>query len=477
MKRLALSMAISIAAGVFGAGQTKRIGEIEFFGYTGIDLGKVRSALPFHEGDEFDVERGGAMIDNAPEALRTVTGHGPTDITLTCCDSRGDFIVFIGLAGKSVSHDPQPNGTARLPVDVTGLYERFMDAWSESVQKGRAAEDWTKGYGLSEYPPLQQIELEIRTYALDHAALLGEVLATSADDQQHISAAAVLGYAGQSRSQLASLARAARDPNPTVRNNATRALMVLAGSNTKVAAQIPASHFVEMLLSGIWTDLNKSSVLLSAITKNRDSDLLRQLRRKEVVDRLIEMARWRTGHEQAAQYILGRLAGIDEEQLGQLVNAGKVEAIIAKVDGADLSLTPDLAGLRELTVWKRSEPGTYLGADMTCNIRSLKEYKRVRLDHEITAAIDDKSANEEITRLDEQVVSLLIHAGWSDMQLEADMGIPNLKRCYRKGNAFVQIFKTTSRCTMNSPCTAYDGFSVTLYLPREQEDHKGDARE
>ncbi len=327
----ALSIAVLLVGDVLGANQTKRIGEIEFFGYDGIDLGKIRSALPLHEGDEINLDGGGVLIAQAQEALKRVTGHPPTDIQLTCCDSHNNLIVFIGISGEAVSYNPQPEGTARLPDEITRLYAKYMDAWNEAVQGGAAVEDWTKGYALSEYPPLRAIELEIRAYALDNAALLREVLRTAADDQQRVIAAAFLGYARHTQLQLAALARAALDPNSTVRNNALRALMVMAESNPEVAAQIPVSDFIKLLLSGTWTDLNKSSGVLAAVTKNRDPDVLKQLRQREVIERLIEMARWRTGHGQVAQYILGRIAGIDEERLDQLVQAAKAEVIIRKV--------------------------------------------------------------------------------------------------------------------------------------------------
>lgn len=48
-------------------------------------------------------------------------------------------------------------------------------------------------------------------------------------------------------------------------------------------------------------------------------------------------------------------------------------------------------------------------------------------------------------------------------------GIPNVKRCYQKRGAIVQIYETTGRCAMNSPCTAYDGFAVTFYLLRKKK--------
>jgi hypothetical protein len=104
--------------------------------------------------------------------------------------------------------------------------------------------------------------------------------------------------------------------------------MVLAQSNPKVATEIPAENFIELLLSGTWTDLNKASSLLSYMTQGRSPELLAQLRRRAVLDRLIEIARWHTGHVEAARYILGRIARIDEERLVRLVTAGKVEVIL-----------------------------------------------------------------------------------------------------------------------------------------------------
>ncbi len=61
---------------------------------------------------------------------------------------------------------------------------------------------------------------------------------SSSDAQQRRVARVVLGYAQQSREQMAALVRAARDPDWLVRNNATRALAVLARSNAKLAEAI-----------------------------------------------------------------------------------------------------------------------------------------------------------------------------------------------------------------------------------------------
>jgi HEAT repeats len=262
---------------------------IEFFGYAGIDLNKVKAALPFHEGDEFGIETVEEKRRQAREAVERVTGHPPTDIAVGCCD-QGNWSIYIGLSGKPIHYNPQPKGAARLPGSAIKLYDQFTNANAEAIQKGAAAEEWSKGYALSQYQPLRSLQLEMRAYAVGHEAQLRTVLVTSSDDQQRIVAAELLGYARRSKSQIAALVSASRDTNSLVRNNATRALMALAQSNPKVATEIPAGGFIELLLSGTWTDLNKASSLLSSMTRGRSPELLAHLCRGEVLDRLIEMA-------------------------------------------------------------------------------------------------------------------------------------------------------------------------------------------
>ncbi|HEV8486560.1 MAG TPA: hypothetical protein VGV87_23645 [Blastocatellia bacterium] len=333
VKAFILVIIIVLRSSALAQDKEKRIGEIEFFGSAGIiDLNKVRAALPFHEGDEFRIETEGEKVRHSiEEAVKQVTGHRPTDIAPTCCDNQGNWIIYIGVSRKAIVYNPQPKGATRLPKTTLELYERFMSALSEAVQKGAAAEDRSRGYALSEYPPLRSIQLEMRSYAIAHEALLRRVLATSADNQQRIVAAELLGYARQSRSQLAALVHASRDSDDSVRNNATRALLVLVESKPNLARDVPAEGFIELLLSGTWTDLNKAGFLLSSITRDRNPKLLARLRTVAVQERLIEMARWRTGHAEAARYLLGRMAGVDEKRLQQLVTSGKVEEILTRL--------------------------------------------------------------------------------------------------------------------------------------------------
>jgi hypothetical protein len=124
------------------------------------------------------------------------------------------------------------------------------------------------------------------------------------------------------------LARAARDPDDDVRNNATRALGVLAGSNAALAPEISPDIFIDMLNSGVWSDRNKAAALLMELTPGRHHKLLDKISSMSL-DSLIEMASWRRmGHAYFARIILGRVAGLPEDRLKELAWKGPVETII-----------------------------------------------------------------------------------------------------------------------------------------------------
>jgi hypothetical protein len=73
---------------------------------------------------------------------------------------------LIGLVGTTVRYNAAPSGSARLPLDALALYQQDMDANMEAVQKGKAGEDDSKGYSLSEEPGYRAKQLAMRDYAL-----------------------------------------------------------------------------------------------------------------------------------------------------------------------------------------------------------------------------------------------------------------------------------------------------------------------
>jgi hypothetical protein len=316
----------------FGQGERYKVGEIEFFGSEGLDLERTRDALPVHEGDQLTEEAMPVLRQTVERAVRDATGHQPTDVELTCCDARGGLMIFIGLGGgssRSFAYNPTPKGAIRLPSTAVALYTHFTDVLVDSVRAGQAAEDDSKGYALAFDARVRAVQLEMRTYALAHEPLVRRVLASSSDAGDRAAAAHLLGYARSSSRQIAALVRASRDPDDDVRNNAVRALGVLARSDPKIARRIPAIGFVDMLSSGIWKDRNKASMLLDALSLARDRRLLAMLRERAMAS-LVEMARWRShGHASAARAMLGRIAGIDETRLEHLLETDQVDTIIA----------------------------------------------------------------------------------------------------------------------------------------------------
>jgi hypothetical protein len=151
------------------------------------------------------------------------------------------------------------------------------------------------------------------------------------DAQQRALAAQVLAYVTDKRGVISDLADAMRDPDEDVRNNATRALWVIADFARRTPSahvQMPFEPFVDLLNSLIWSDRNKSSLALMEISADRDPALLGILRTKAVPS-LVEMARWKSrGHALAAVLLLGRVAGVPEADLQAAVARGDHAAAI-----------------------------------------------------------------------------------------------------------------------------------------------------
>ena len=84
-----------------------------------------------------------------------------------------------------------------------------------------------------------------------------------------------------------------------------------------------------MLLSSRWTDRNKGSLLLAKLTESRDPGVLAAVAGK-ALSSLIEGANWTdASHAYAFQEILGRVNGIPEDKLQEMIRNGKTEEIVA----------------------------------------------------------------------------------------------------------------------------------------------------
>lgn len=313
--------------------EQREIGNIDFFGYGHFDVMKLRSVLQTQAGESNKQSEWSTYRSRIEEAIRSETGKLPTDVVLVCCNEHGNSMIYIGVAGTSsvaIQHKPAPTGEARLPAVALKLSEETDDALRKAVLAGRTQQDHSNGYALSIDPELRAKELQIREFALSNEDLLRTVLSLSSDAEHRAIAAEFLGYVNVSARQIADLAEAARDSDPDVRNNAVRALGVIASSSQQRARMIRPKPFIALLKSDKWVDRNKGGWLMINLTESRDRKLLEQLR-TETMDALVEMARWRfADHAAFARRLLGRIAGIEEARLDTLVlQNDQAEAIIA----------------------------------------------------------------------------------------------------------------------------------------------------
>jgi hypothetical protein len=316
--------------------QHARVGNIDFFGTGGIDVRGVWSVLPVHRNDEITEDQSADIRDRLSRAIQNAVGHKPTDLAVMCCDDGGQLAIYIGLGGSNtavVPFLPRPKSSTCLPNDALHLYDDTTAALQRAIEQGHSGEDDSRGYSLSADPTARAKQLALHEYAITHERTIERALQSCKNGEQRQAAAELLGYAAKSTSQIAFLLRASHDSDEGVRNNAVRALWVLATSNPKTASQIPANDFVAMLNSGLWTDRNKAGMLLMVLTRSRNRELLQRLR-SEALQSLIEMARWEDpGHAFAYRVLLGRIAGLNETQIQQLVASKKVDEIIAAAVG------------------------------------------------------------------------------------------------------------------------------------------------
>ena len=309
------------------------VGQINYFGYAGVDLESVRARLPLSVGDSLTLRTFAREQASISQEIEGVTGRPPTDLAVLCCDNDRRLLVYVGLDGSSsqpFASMPTPHGTDRLAPTALELYALDLRAMAAAGARGELREDDSAGYALSYDPAARKVQLSIRDYAAAHAGELQRVRRDAADAGQREASAVLLGYAPLSQAQVDTLAYAAHDQDPEVRNNAVRALGVLATAPQASAFGIDPAPFVELLRSSRWTDRNKGSLLLAKLTESRNQAVLAAV--EKALPSLIEGANWtNASHAYAFQEILGRVGGIPEEKLQGMIRDGRTAEIVASV--------------------------------------------------------------------------------------------------------------------------------------------------
>jgi hypothetical protein len=312
------------------AAQAPRIGIIDFYGLRKVSESRVRRALGVTEGDPLPASKG-----DVETRLDGLGGVVEAQLEAVCCEN-GKMILYVGIEERGTPHFERresPEGDIRLSADVLALYQQFLQALEIAARKGDTADDVTRGHSLLANPEARAIQQQFIPIAKDRLEELRKVLRSSGDEEHRAAAAFIIGYAPHKSEIVGDLQFALRDPSSAVRNNAVRALgafAVLARLDPQSSVKVSPTWFIEMLNSVDWTDRNKAVWVLQTLTDNRDASVLDQLRERAMPS-LVEMARWKSlGHALPAYMLVGRIAGIPDEELQERWSKGEREAVIAQ---------------------------------------------------------------------------------------------------------------------------------------------------
>ena len=309
--------------------QLPRVGIIDLYGLRKTNPQMIRDSLGISVGDSIT----SLALFQVPARLASLPGVASAAIDPVCCED-GKTMLYVGIAEDGAPaldlHTP-PNGAARLTPDVVEAGIAFSEAHMRAVMRGFVKEDVSQGHSLMADSAARMIQLQFVGLAAKHLDTLRKVLRTSSDEDHRAFAAQVLAYSANKQAIVADLVYAMRDPSGEVRNNATRALAIIARyaqQHPELKIAVPYEPFIDLLSSLTWTDRNKASLALMELTESRDATLLAALKAR-AFDAIAEIARWTNpGHAMAGVFILGRMAGIADPEIYAMYERGERDKII-----------------------------------------------------------------------------------------------------------------------------------------------------
>ena len=315
--------------------QAMPIGTIDYYGLRTVSQQAVSQVLGVAVGDTLEWSGAWRRFQPVLERLEITPGIAEARVTPICC-WEGKISLFVGIreeGAASFAYHPAPDSALALPQEIAEVYQSYGAAQLEAYRTGNSGVDHSQGHMLSANPEARAFEERFLVFAEGHQEELRQILRHAADAEHRQIAAWVIAYADDKRAILDDLIYATRDPDKTVRNNAMRALAVIVESarDRPEFEQISPAPFIDMLNSVDWTDRNKATMLLTALTEKGDAALLQQLR-EQALPSLVEMALWQSvGHAYAPFRLLGRVAGLSEQEIGNAWARGEQDKVIARV--------------------------------------------------------------------------------------------------------------------------------------------------
>ncbi len=316
LRRRILVFSVLLICSASLSAQSTLVSSIDVFGNRKIPSDRILSSIHLKEGDSINPLS--IKADSIISVIKTIPGIRDVTVSPVCCDVQNGYSIYIGIAERGTNilkYRVAPNQDLSLSDDIMQAYRNFNQQVKEAAMKGEASEEYFNGYSLLTYAPARKEQSNFILFAEQKFPTIEKVLKYSKYAEHRAAAAQVIAYSNDKKKVAKNLLYAINDPDENVRNNATRAISILAGylsesPDTKVT--IPATPFIDMVNSVSWTDRNKGAMALLELTRNKDKNILEQIR-KHALPSVIEMARWKNrGHALFSLIILCRMAGEDE---------------------------------------------------------------------------------------------------------------------------------------------------------------------
>jgi hypothetical protein len=314
-----------------------KIGTIDTYGLRTIPASRIVDALEVRVGDT-----AGVSSAELERRVSAVPGVERASVRSVCCTPDQKMMIYVGVMERGTTvttFRAAPTGAVRLPAEIVAAGAAFDSAFMSAIERGVVAEDDTAGHALMRDPAARAVQLGFIPIATRNVAVLRDVLAHSALAPQRALAAQILGYVPDQRTVVRDLIAAVHDPNDDVRNNAVRALAIIAkygAAHPGLGIAVPGEPFVDLLNSLVWSDLNKGSWALYSLSEGAHPDTAAMaIVRTRALGRLIEMARWKDpGHAQVPFLLLARVLGIPDAQSFDAWKRGDRDTVISIAERA-----------------------------------------------------------------------------------------------------------------------------------------------
>lgn len=326
---------------------------------TSVDFYGIRELSEQEIRNEIGLKKGIALKVTSKELKgRLKKIEGVIDCDVVQIQYPGNYALFIGIkesGTKKTSFRSEPTGKIQLDPELLTRYDAIMELLIPAIRSGKAGEDQSAGHSLSEYDPMRKKQVALIEIANQKYSFLSKVLKESSDVKSRAAAAYILAYAAGKKKVVSDLSFACNDPSSLVRNNAVRALGLLAKygkKNPDAKLEISYEPFLQMLKSLKWTDRNKGAAFFDSMTIDCDKELTDTLKNHYLLE-LEEMARWKSqGHSLFSIRILARIAGLGEGDilkrcrgLKTYAQTGKfVDTLLLKIRGGKNRLDQELIG-------------------------------------------------------------------------------------------------------------------------------------